>query len=385
MVTGYRHDDTKKVMVRGTISYLESQDLPVNKTAIFSHFGLSRSQGYAALQTPPTLRGDPEREELRGRPSKIRNDDQQKMEVFLWDAAYEETNLSWKGLAKLAGLEVECAKRTMQRTMGALGYRKCLSCGKTWMNRRIRDKRTDWAKKMLEGLPGDEWKKVRFSCELHFGFGLDGAMRLLPRSGEKYCPQCDGDGDGDGNGDGEEGGGKFEKWSRDVKRLHAWAAVGHNFKSELVFYDDSTNPHASGTITMADCEKKVLAKVVKDWLHPLNGGPESFILEEDVDAYGHGGLSKVNPVQEWKRAAGLRNHFSCGDSPDLSPLDSLWPPGKMWKMPKPLEGWEDEALREAAREAWREVMPQEKVNMWVEFMPARLREVIATDGRLVSW
>ncbi|KJZ80094.1 hypothetical protein HIM_00808 [Hirsutella minnesotensis 3608] len=419
---GYKHGDTpKKAMVRGTISYLESQGLPVNKAAIFRHFGMSRSQGYAAMTLPPSKRDDPEWEETRGRPSKVTEADQQKMERVLWDDEYEGVSLNWAGLAKAAGVAMECNTRTLHRTMGTLGYRRCLSCGRCVVHKRCREKRVDYARKMLDAYPDPrDWRRVRFSVELHFGFGLDGKVRLLPRPGERFCPQCADEPEAN--------------WPRDVRRLHAWAAAGHGFKSGLVFYEESTNPNCTGSMSQADYHDKILEKAVKPWLvsqpdadtvngvapdahmatealaaaaggtstpvggEPLGGMPASgapasgapasvvpsaFILEEDGEAYAHGGLSKVNPVQQWKDAMGLRHFFSCGDCPDLSPLDSLWPPRKQWQV-KPLKDWEDETLQQAAADAWADV-GQERIDIWVDVMPQRLRHVIETDGRLVPW
>ena len=378
--TGYTHGDTpKKAMVRGTISYLESQNLPVNKSAIFRHFDLSRSQGYAALNTPASKRNDPEWEETRGRPAKVSEADQQKMESVLWDEQYEGAGLNWAGLAEAANVEMACNPRTLHRTMGTLGYRRCLGCGRCLVHNKCREKRVEYARRMLDTYPQPhDWRLVRFSIELHFGFGLDGKIRLLPRAGEKFCPGC----------------GQLPEanWPRDVKRLHAWAAAGYGFKSDLVFYDESTNPNGTGTISMADYQDRILEKTVKPWLQAAKPWMEAdekaqltFVLEEDGEAFGHGGLSKVNPVQQWKEAAGLRHFFSCGDSPDLSPLDSLWPPHKQWQREEPLQDWDDETLRQAVRKAWADLLPQERINVWVEFMPQRLRQVIESDGKLVPW
>lgn len=391
MPSGYTHGDTpKKAMVRGTISYLESQGLPVNKTAIFRHFELSRSQGYAALAAPASKRNDPEWEETRGRPTKVSDEDQQRMESILWNEAYEDIYLNWTELAKHAGLAINCTKRTLHRTMGTLGYRRCLGCGRGWVNKRVRERRVEWAKRMLEVFADNEesWKSVRFGCELHFGFGLDGAMRVVPRPGERYCPCCEEPSfvqiDASQEGPVAEMG--SGKWSRDVKRINAWAAVGYNFKSELVFYEGSTSPNTPGAISMSDYREKVLERAVKPWLNPSQGGPQSFILEEDTDSWAHGSSSKVNLAQQWKEVAGLRSHFNCGESPDLNPMDSLWPPGKRWKMPCPLKDWEEKTMREAAREAWRSmVVEQERVNVWVAFMSARLRAVVDSDGKMVPW
>ncbi|KND89988.1 hypothetical protein TOPH_05266 [Tolypocladium ophioglossoides CBS 100239] len=374
---GYKHGDTpKKAMVRGTISYLESQGLPVNKSAIFRHFDLSRSQGYAALSLPASKRNDPEWEETRGRPAKVSEADQQKMESVLWDEQYEDVGLNWAGLAFTAGVEIACNPRTLHRTMGTLGYRRCLGCGRCLVHSKCREKRVEYARRMLETYPqAHDWRLVRFSIELHFGFGLDGKVRLLPRPGERFCPGC----------------GQLPEanWPRDVRRLHAWVAAGYGFKSDLVFYEESTSPNCSGTMSMADYHDKVLEKTVRPWLQQAGEGGRAaaptFVLEEDGEAFAHGGLSKVNAVQQWKEAAGLRHFFNCGDSPDLSPLDSLWPPHKQWQREEPLRDWDDETLRQAAREGWAGLLDQERINIWVDFMPQRLRQVIESDGKLVPW
>lgn len=366
--------DAPKAMVRGTISYLEAEGLPVNKSAIFRHFGLSRSQGYAALNLPSLKRNDPGWEETRGRPSKISEEDQQKMEGVLWDENAQNTPLNWTTLAEQAGVTVTCNTRTMHRTLGTLGYRRCLNCGRSVVHKKARDRRVEYARRMLEAYPQpQDWRFVRFSGEIHFGFSLDGRMRITPQPGEKTCcPNCE-----------------FQQqeqtpeaqWPRDARRLHAWVAVGFGFKSELVFYEDSTSPNCPGAMTMPIYKDRVLTKTVKPWIEAQGAG--TFVLEEDAETFAHGGLSKVNEVQEWKEANGLRYYFNCGDSPDLSPLDSLWPPLKQWQTQKEFE-WEDESLKQAARDAWAE-FGQGRLDIWVDMMQQRLRQVIEGDGHMVNW
>lgn len=369
MPSGYKHGDTpKKAMVRGTISYLESQGLPVNKSAIFRHFDLSRSQGYAALSVPASKRNDPEWEETRGRPLKISEEDQQKMEKILWNDAYINVNLNWHGLAKEAGVEVDVNPRTLHRTMGTLGYRRCLGCPRTWVHKKAREKRVEYARRMLEAYPHpQDWRAIRFSIELHFGFGLDGKMRLIPRPGERFCETCATTPEAE--------------WPRDLRKAHAWVAIGYGFKSEAVFYEDSTSPNCTGVMTMQEYKDHILEKTVKPWL--TTTGPQSFILEEDCEAFAHGAASKVNLVQQWKDEHGLRYYYNCGDSPDLNPLDSLWPQRKQWNLDAPKD-WEDETLQKMVREVWTG-FDIERVNMWVDFMPQRLQQVIDSDGALVPW
>lgn len=372
MPAGYKHADaTKRAMVRGTISYLESQDLPVNKSAIFRHFGITRSQGYSAMSVPASQRNDPEWEETRGRPSKLTAQDQAKMEAVLWDPRYETMNLNWSALARHAGVNSECNTRTIHRAMGTLGYRLCMRCGKSSISLKNKEKRVEYAQRMLELLPQpQEWRAVRFSGELHFGIGLDGRMRLLPRPGEGYCIGCKTD---------------ENTWGRDVRRIHAWGALGYGFKSELVFYDDSNTATSTGGMSMDDYKTRILEKTVKSWIQ----AGELFMLEEDVDGFAHGSASKVNIVQIWKEANGLQSHFSCSESPDLNLLDAVWPTGKEWILGAAstgdeAKGWDHEALKRMANEAWAEV-DSERVNLWVDFMPARLKEVVDGQGKMVAW
>ncbi|KAH8173693.1 HMG box protein [Sarocladium implicatum] len=373
-IPGCDPGDSAKAMARGTISYLEAEGLPVNKSAIFRHFGLSRSQGYAALNLPSLKRNDPGWEETRGRPSKITDEDQQRMETVLWDERYQDTPLSWTSLAEHAAVTMTCNTRTMHRTLGTLGYRRCLNCGRSVAHKKSREKRVEYARRMLEAYPQpQDWRFVRFSGEIHFGFSLDGRMRVIPRAGEKTsCPGC---------APQEEEADSNTQWPRDARRLHAWVAVGCGFKSDLVFYEDSTSPNCSGAITMGTYRDKILDKTVKSWITAQGAG--SFVLEEDADTFAHGGLSKVNEAQEWKQENGLRYYFNCGDSPDLSPLDSLWPPLKQWQLAKETE-WKDEELKQAARDAWAD-FGQGRLDMWVDLMQQRLRQVIDGDGHMVNW
>ena len=339
-------DATKKVMVRGTISYLEAQGLPVNKSAIFRHFGLSRSQGYAAIVGPSmSKKDDPEWEESRGRPSKLSSEVLARLETFLWDQM--SANPTWADMVGEARLDVALNPRTLRRAMGTLSYRRCLSCARNWTSAQTKVQRVQFAKNMLDG--GIDWRKVRFSGELHFGFGRSGEMRLLPRAGERMCPSC------------------VDDWTRDVRLVHAWAAVGHGFKSDLVIFK-------SGQLSMAEYRDSILEKVVKPWMK------DDFVLWEDVDSFAHGAASKENIARQWKEDRGLKYMYGCSDSVDLSPLDApcLWPPKKRWMR----EGeYDEEELNEAARRAWAEL----NVDAWVNGMERRLVAVVEGGGELMDW
>jgi len=73
---------------------------------------------------------------------------------------------------------------------------------------------------------------------------------------------------------------KREPKAKDFKRLHAWAAVGYNFKSELYFYEVPGNGNGK-------MSHKVYAQLLEDMVVPWIKEGHDFVLEEDGDS-GHG-------------------------------------------------------------------------------------------------
>lgn len=60
------------------------------------------------------------------------------------------------------------------------------------------------------------------------------------------------------------------------KRYYCWAAVGYNFKSELIFYEVPGN--SNGKMGQRVYIDSILEAVVKPWLE----AGEDFVLEEDI-------------------------------------------------------------------------------------------------------
>jgi len=91
---------------------------------------------------------------------------------------------------------------------------------------------------MLKRYPEPEnWHRVHFSDEVHWGVSPQGSLYITRRPGERYCFNClqlrDKNQD------------RID--AKNLKRVHAWAAISHNFKSALTFYDISSN--TNGKIT----------------------------------------------------------------------------------------------------------------------------------------
>lgn len=68
----------------------------------------------------------------------------------------------------------------------------------------------------------EAWRRVRFSDEVHFGLGPRGKLRVIQKPGKRYCGDCI-----------QETNKPKEK---DQNKIHCWAAIGYNFKLEIIFY-----------------------------------------------------------------------------------------------------------------------------------------------------
>jgi hypothetical protein len=282
------YDTPKKARVREAISTLQSTGVyngQHTKQAVFDRLGVSKTQGYAILrQKPNTDRTFPTagEKETRGAPHIISQEYIWRMEEILRNADVEERAMTWLALGEEAGLN-RVSERTIQRAIGRLDYHKCVACQRGWVSKDLAERRVEFAKRMLVKYPNpDQWKRVRFSDEVHFSLGPQGKLMIIRKPGERYCRNYIQE--------------EREPEEIDKKKLHAWAAVGFNFKSELVFYTIPSN--SNGKMTIKVYAEEILEKHVKSW---LDRG-DDFVLEEDRDSsHGIGSKSKNakdNIVQE---------------------------------------------------------------------------------------
>ena len=162
---------------------------------------------------------------------------------------------------------------------------------------------------------------------------------------------------------------------KDKKRLHIWAAVGYNFKSELFFYDIPSNKNDKMTF---DGYIEILERPngVKDWLQR----DENFVLEEDRDT-AHGTGAK-NIVRTWKQQHDVPYYFNCSESPDLTIIENVFQPLK--ERTKKQAVWDLETLKTEMIQAWEEI-PQRWINELVDTMPQRLRDCITANGAITGW
>ena len=271
--------------------------------------------------------------------------------------------MTWDTLGYEAGL-VNVSARTIQRAMGSLHYYKCVACQKGWVSKDLAKRRLEFAKTMLSRYPNPvDWYRVRFSDEVHFGLGPQGKLMIIRRPGERYCKNCVQE--------------TREPDEADKKKLHSWAAIGHGFKSPLVFYEIASN--TNGKMTQRAYIDQILEPVVKPWIQR----GDDFVLEEDQDS-GHGmpgKIKKTNIVTEWKAKNGLESYFNGSHMPEISPIEDCWQPTKQYVRKFP--HWDEQDTRELALEGW-ERIPQDWIDKRIEQIPDRLRKVVEMEGRMIG-
>ena len=141
-------------------------------------------------------------------------------------------------------------------------WRRCLACRRSWVSPQLAITRVNFARDMLAKYPAPEdWRRVRFSDEVHFGYGPEGRVYVTRRPGERTCPDCVQQ--------------VNQPRDKDQKKVHAWGAIGYNFKSPLYRYESG---NSNGKMTQ-EVYITLLEREVLSW-------PQDTVLEEDRDS-GH--------------------------------------------------------------------------------------------------
>jgi hypothetical protein len=294
-----RHDRTPtRVRVQNACDLIDSGLASSFKSRIFRAYNVSHSN-----PDPRRLHNSTVRRETRGVKKIINERDIRAMEIFLKKEGFEARKLNWAQLGEACG--VKAHGRTIKRAMGSMGYHKCISCAKGWVTPTTAEARVTWATDMLAKYPmKEDWRNVRFSDECHWSYRPEGKARIIRKARYRLCVDCIQQ--------------QEVPTGEDRYRVHSWAAVGYNFKSQMYFYNVPGNKN--GKISHNIYINQILEVAVKPWLRLKL----PFVLEEDGDS-GHGYGGKYdNKVKKWKRSHSLVTYQNFHNSPDLSPIENCW-------------------------------------------------------------
>lgn len=192
---------------------------------------------------------DPSKEETRGRKSVVSPEKIRDMERILETEGIEAQAYTWEQLGYEVGLE--CSGRTIRTAMGTMEYHKCIACRRCWVNEKTRKDRFEYATVVLHRcFDRQDWYRVRFSDEVHFGYGPQDKLHIIRKPGMRYCHSCIQE--------------NPEPAEKDRKRYHCWAAIGHDFKSGINFYEVIGN--TNGKMSRQAYIDQILEPIVKPWI-----------------------------------------------------------------------------------------------------------------------
>lgn len=365
----------KKNRIKGAVEFATLKGLKISNTELALLFKVSRDQVAYALQSEDERtrrRSDLKRTNAQ----KLTERDLDRVELFLRENGPEGHQLSWAELLDQFGFEI--TPRTLRDRLAKRSVFTYIAVEKPYLDEKLATLRVQWAKRMLEKYPkATDWHHVRFSDEVHFGWGPDSRKLVIRHRGNGWRAHPD-------TIYRKETRPKNKKAlsSSDTKRLHYWAAVGYNFKSPIVRYEIPSN--SNGKMTQQVYVEAILEPHIAQWCLETN----QWCLEEDNDS-GHGLQGKDNLILRWKQAHGMsqnpsathRWYANCPQSPDLAIIEDTWSYPKAYVRRRP--HWDDELVDEMVREAWAD-LPQKWVNKLVNSMPQRLQDVITSGGQLVE-
>ncbi|KAI8623883.1 hypothetical protein F5Y19DRAFT_345446 [Xylariaceae sp. FL1651] len=351
----FSHTDTaQKAELRSLRRFRDAMRLDhISNNDLFKYTGISRSTGYRLFKEK-----NDRTEETRGRKKALSEAQIELIIQFFQNDGFEARTVPWQNVCDAANLDFEGngppSGATVQRTMNQRGWKKCIACVKFWTDKDMASKREAWARERLDDYGHDLsfYRRIRYSCELHFKFGWGGKLQMIRKSGQRYCPDCIQDRTR-----------PKDSGDRSIC-LHAWACIGYGFKSPLVFYD--------GSVTLQTYLDQILKPYVGQWLQE----GQDFILEED-GASGYGGDSDHNIVKRWKEEQGLE-FFNCPGAPDLAPIENAWKSPKAYIHRGSI--LDEDALKAKALEGWK-ALSQSTINHWCDSVPDRLMDVVKTEGQ----
>jgi hypothetical protein len=244
------------------------------KKAIFAREGVSKTTGYRMLRDITT--GDRTAHsirETRGCKTVLSAKDLRHIEDLLDNIDFSEKSMTYDAI--IAKLDLRSSVRTLQCEFHNLDYWKCIACVKGYISPKAGERRVEFCQIMLSRYPDkQDWHHVRFSDESHFGVGPQGKLLIFRKPGQRYYSNCI-----------QERDEKLDKEVAWTRRVHAWGAMGHSFKSNLEWYTIPPNRNAksdqkTGKMTADVYLNRILIPIIQPWLKR----GDKFVLEEDNDS-----------------------------------------------------------------------------------------------------
>jgi transposase len=337
----------QKALIRGAVNAFG--DVFTNRE-IFRRCGVNERTGYRMLAGQ--TRRNRGRLSRRGRPRKISENDLKRVEDYLQGHSHYQC-LSWDQLGQELG--IEASGRTIKNALNQIGYCKRTACRKRWLTHQAQEIRLQYARERDHWY--NEWRQVYFSDEVHFQLNKGRGVNIIRKSDERYCEDC-------------------IQYCIKAKKvnLHAWAAVGYNYKGPLTFY---TGRGGGDALTQEYYRDKILQPCME---HIVKHNPHIILLEDGDGS--HGNRSHDNCVRVYKDSIGLQVLKNPPSSPDLNVIENVWRILKQRIKKRIFRN--EEHLKQGILEEWDKITLEE-INDLVRTMKERIDEVILRRGKPTPW
>ncbi|KAK3174689.1 hypothetical protein OEA41_001935 [Lepraria neglecta] len=183
------YDTPQKEKVQGAHEYCVAKGFPHNVSDVSNFFGVKDRFGYDLIQPGALSRTKAHQEgnKTQGRKQKLSGADVRETDHLLEESrvGIEAKGMSWDAVAWT--LDRDVSGQTLRQTIGqCLQYGKYKAVIKEWAPEPLNKKRKKWSKDMYAKYPKPEdWYRVRFSDEMHCGYGPKGHLWIIRKQGNQ--------------------------------------------------------------------------------------------------------------------------------------------------------------------------------------------------------
>lgn len=200
----------------------------------------------------------------------------------------------------------------------------------------------------------NRWKFVICSDECTFTTGKQRKVFVIRTEGERYCPDC-----------------LQHRYHSGRSSFTVWAAIGWDYKSELVFLDGHG---ARGGMSKTDYRDQVLVPHVAPFF-AANEGKGYLYMEDGNKAHG----LKNSEVKRWKEERGI----TCLEdwppsSLDFNPIENIWRLLKQ-RLKSRCPFLDLQSLKNALQEEW-DRLTQDEIRKYMISLPCRMEEALERNG-----
>ncbi|RFU26349.1 hypothetical protein B7463_g9989, partial [Scytalidium lignicola] len=247
-------------------------------------------------------------------------------------------------------LHLECSTQTLERRLKEAGYFRCVACQKPYLTLLQANNRMIWGLGHIFWRKEFEWRRVLWSDEVTFLVGGRTVKQKVTRNlCERFCENCIQH--------------QFHRGS--TTPVNAWGAIGHDYKSPLLFVKGSGK---KGALTQMDYLSQILTPHIKSILEDFGAythalGLEPLFMEDGNPAHGHKSIHNCCTQYRTKHGIILMPYPST--SPDMNPIEKCWRWIKQSLHRRHRQPTNEDEMRQFVLEEWDRI-PQKWINELID-------------------